>query len=154
MKVVRVGKWILVAGAALLLLSQVVRPARTNPPIDRSHSIENQMTIDLPVASTLRRSCFDCHSNETVWPWYSNVAPVSWFVINHVNEGRRHLNFSEWGSYNENKKREKLNDICAQVKGHEMPLSSYTPLHPASRLTDEDVAALCTWASAQHNAIK
>ena len=154
MKVVRIAKWLLLVVVALFLLAQIVRPARTNPTVSSSLSIENQVAVDTNVVATLRRSCFDCHSNETVWPWYSNVAPVSWFVINHVSEGRRHLNFSEWGNYSETKKRERLNDICTQVKEHEMPLSSYTPLHPGSSLTEQDIQSLCAWTNAQRNGVK
>ena len=87
----------LIAGiAALLLTIQFIRPAKTNPPIVRERTLEAAVAVPPEVEAILARSCNDCHSNGTEWPWYSNVAPVSFFVINHVNEGRRHLNFSEW----------------------------------------------------------
>ena len=78
------------------------------------------------VAGVLNRSCMDCHSNRTDWPWYSNVAPASWFVVDHVNHGRRHLNFSRWGQYTRRDRLSLLNQICATTKGGSMPLGSYT----------------------------
>lgn len=85
----------------------------------------------------MRRACFDCHSNQTVWPWYSYVAPVSWLVQNDVDGGRQHLNFSEWDRPQRHAK-----DVAAQVKQGEMPLWFYLPMHPAARLTAEEKRAL------------
>jgi len=84
-----------------------------------------------------RRACFDCHSNETVWPWYSHVAPVSWLVQNDVDGGRRHLNFSEW-----DRPQHHADDVAAQVNAGDMPLWYYVPLHPAARLTGAEKQAL------------
>jgi hypothetical protein len=83
------------------------------------------------------RACFDCHSNETLWPWYSHVAPVSWLVQDDVNGGRRHLNFSEW-----NRPQDHAVDVAAQVRQGDMPLWFYLPLHPAARLTAAEKQAL------------
>lgn len=151
LKVLRFVKWALLIAVVLILGAQVIRPARTNPSVDQALSIENQMKVEPQVESILERSCFDCHSDKTVWPWYSNVAPVSWFLINHVNEGRRHLNFSQWGQYDQNRRRARLREICDQVKAKEMPLSSYTPLHPKAKLTGTDIGTLCNWASRDPN---
>jgi hypothetical protein len=93
----------------------------------------------------LRRSCNDCHSSETVWPWYSNVSPVSWFLKSHIDEGRRELSFSEWATYPKRKRERKLHEMCEQVEAGEMPLKSYLPLHPSARLSDEDKRRLCEW---------
>lgn len=142
----RILKWVFVLGILLVVVAQFVRPAKTNPTTDPSLSVENQTKLDPKVSSILTRSCFDCHSNKSVWPWYSNVAPVSWFVINHVSEGRRQLNFSEWGQYDQIRRQKKLKEICDQVKAHEMPLSSYTPLHPNSKLSEDDINTLCDWS--------
>ena len=75
---------------------QLIRPARTNPPVDQSHTLEAVVFVPPKIESILQRACDDCHSDLTRWPWYSNVAPVSWFVIDHVDSGRLHVNFSEW----------------------------------------------------------
>jgi hypothetical protein len=98
------------------------------------------------VAAILERSCNDCHSSETSWPWYSNVSPVSWFLKQHVDEGRRELSFSEWATYPKRKRERKLHEICEQVESGQMPLASYLPLHPSARLSDEDKRVLCDWA--------
>jgi hypothetical protein len=143
--------WILLVAAILLVVIQFVGPAKSNPTIDPALSIASQMHVDPKVEAILQRSCFDCHSDHTRWPWYSNVAPVSWFVINHVNDGRRNLNFSEWGNYDQKRRARRLEQMCDMVRTGEMPLSSYTPLHPGSKLTDEDIKNLCNWAQAQHD---
>lgn len=82
--------------AALLVVAQFIRPARTNPVSAPGHALEDVVAVPPAVEAVLTRSCGDCHSDRTRWPWYSQVAPVSWFVINHVQEGRRHMNLSEW----------------------------------------------------------
>ncbi len=138
-------RWLLVIGVGLLVIAQFIRPAKTNPAADQSLALEVQMHVEPKVSAIIDRSCADCHSNKTRWPWYSNVAPVSWFVIDHVNHGRSHLNFSEWGKYDGRRQSEKLDEMCELVKEGEMPLSSYTPLHPGSKLTPEDVNAICQW---------
>lgn len=145
----RVLRWVLVIVAGLFLLAQVVRPAKTNPPIKQSAALEAQLNVDPPVAAILDRSCADCHSNKTRWPWYSHVAPVSWFVIDHVNHGRSNLNFSEWGKMSWREQRGMLTQICKLASAGVMPLSSYTPLHPGSKLSPEDVKTLCAWTEAQ-----
>ena len=144
-RVKRVARWVLVVGLCLFAVAQVVRPAKTNPPVEPSMALESHVNIDPQVAGILDRACNDCHSNKTRWPWYSNVAPVSWFVIDHVNDGRDHLNYSEWGKYDASEQQGLLRQTCLMVKKGAMPLSSYTPMHPASKLTTGDVAVLCQW---------
>lgn len=148
-RVWKILRWLLVIVAGLFLLAQVVRPAKTNPASDQSAALEAHLNVDPPVAAILNRSCADCHSNKTRWPWYSHVAPVSWFVIDHVNDGRRHLNFSEWAKLSWREQREMLGAICKETSKGEMPLSSYTPMHPGSKLSPQDVKTLCAWTDAQ-----
>jgi hypothetical protein len=145
----RVLKWLFLIVVVLLVAAQFVRPAKTNPAADPSLSIESQAQVTPAVASIFDRSCNDCHSNKTRWPWYSNVAPVSWFVIDHVNEGRGDMNLSEWGKLDRNRQRHRLEDMCEMVESGEMPLSTYTPLHPGSKLSQADVKALCDWSSSE-----
>jgi hypothetical protein len=95
----------------------------------------------------LERSCRDCHSNETVWPWYSNVAPISWFVIDHVDHGRSHLNFSEWGREDAAHREELLRNICDWTKDGRMPLPSYLWMHRSAALSAAEGIALCTWTA-------
>ena len=80
---------------------QLVRPARTNPPTDRPRTLFARVTVSAADRRGAERACRDCHSNDTRWPWYSNVAPVSWFVIDHVNHGRSHFNYSDWAGSQE-----------------------------------------------------
>jgi hypothetical protein len=148
-KLRRVLKWLVIVIACGFVALQFYRPARTNPVIDPSLSFESRLQVSPQVVSVLNRSCIDCHSNKTRWPWYTNVSPVSWFIVDHVNDGRKHVNFSEWGSYDQNKQSKRLQEICEQVQDGLMPLSSYTPLHPGSELSAEDKKLLCDWAEAE-----
>ncbi|HEY8187014.1 MAG TPA: heme-binding domain-containing protein [Pyrinomonadaceae bacterium] len=148
-KLFRIIRWVVIVGAACFVVSQFIGPAKTNPSTDASLSIESRLPLTPQVTTILDRSCNDCHSNKTRWPWYSNVAPVSWFVINHVDEGRQNLNFSEWGRYTQRDVDGLLKQICREVKGGGMPLSSYTPLHPGSKLSAEDVKTLCDWTTSE-----
>ena len=138
--------------ASLLLIFacvQLVRPARVNPPVVAGRSLEENAQLTPEVSEVLKRSCMDCHSNKTVWPWYSNIAPVSWMLVNHVNEGRDHLNFSEWASYDRRETLGLLREICKYVKGGAMPLDSYTLIHRSAALRPGDVSTLCLWSSGE-----
>ena len=138
-----------VVTALLFAGAQVYRPDRTNPPVVEGRTLRASTRLPPEVAAVLERSCNDCHSSETAWPWYSNVAPASWFLKWHVDEGRRELSFSEWATYSKRKRERKLHEICQQVEAGEMPLKSYLPLHPSARLSDEDRRLLCEWARAE-----
>jgi len=127
-----------------LVGAQAVRLERTNPPVEEARTVAGTMTVPPAAGVVLERACRDCHSNRTQWPWYSNVAPVSWFVIDHVNHGRSHLNFSEWSSYQPDRRRELVDGICKQARDGTMPLPSYTWIHWNARLSPADIDALCT----------
>ena len=137
----------------LFVLAQLIRPARTNPPIDSSKTIESRTTMPAEVANILKRSCRDCHSNATVWPWYSNVAPISWLLISHVNEGREHVSLSNWGDYSTADARKRLEEMCAEVREGEMPMSSYVLIHRSAALSDPDREALCAWTERERAAL-
>jgi len=106
------------------------------------------MTVPPEVAGILTRACQDCHSNQTVWPWYSRIAPVSWLTIHDVNEGRGELNFSEWSRYTARRQDRKLKEICEQVERGEMPMPIYTVTHPQAKLTASDRKTICVWSGA------
>lgn len=144
-------RWLLLIGVGLFVIAQFIRPARTNPGSDQSLALESHVQVEPKVAAILDRSCADCHSNKTRWPWYAHVAPVSWFVIDHVNHGRSHLNLSEWGNYDASEQKDLLGEICKEVKSGSMPLSSYTPLHPGSKLSGDDVKTICDWSQKAQN---
>lgn len=136
-------KLAVVALVAVFALAQLVQPTRTNPPVDTAASFAAVAKPTPQVAAILDRSCRDCHSSNTVWPWYSHVAPMSWLVARDVNNGRRKLNFSQWNLYGAEMTQIKMGEVCEQVKANKMPLPFYTPLHPEARLTPEDVQTLC-----------
>jgi cytochrome c553 len=98
------------------------------------------------VQAILERSCFDCHSSHTKFPWYSNIAPVSWFTKDHVKEGREHLNFSTWNSYEDEKKLKYLEKLPKAIK-EKMPMSSYLIMHKEAKLSEEDKKAIAEWAT-------
>jgi len=148
-KILRVLKWMAIVLVVLFLVIQFIRPARTNPPVDESQTIFARTQMTPQVAAILERSCRDCHSNKTVWSWYTNVAPISWWLSNHVNEGRQNLNLSEWGKLPPDRQDRKLRQICDEVSDGVMPLSSYLPMHPQARLSDQDKKTLCDWTEAE-----
>lgn len=127
------------AGAACLVAAQFVPVTRDNPPV------ETPVPAPPAVESILRRACYDCHSNETVWPWYSRVAPVSWVVARDVHQGRRHLNFSTWNRLDSRQRSDLLEEVWEEIAAGDMPMAIYLPLHPEARLTDADKAAVEAW---------
>jgi Haem-binding domain len=124
---------------------QFIRPEKTNPPVNQPETIQATMQIPENVQSILKRSCNDCHSHETVYPFYSNIAPISWQVIDHINEGRRKLNFSIWNTYDEKKKKRKLEGICEEMQSGEMPMSQYTLIHRDAIVSADDIKSICDW---------
>ena len=142
---VPVGKSIM-ALLGLFLVIQIVRPARTNPPIDPGRMLEAKVEVPSDVEAILNRACADCHSNRTRWPWYSSVAPVSWLVVNDVTEGRRHLNLSDWEQRHRHEG-SPFDEMCKQVRDGEMPPWYHRPLHPESRLSPSDVQTICAWTA-------
>jgi hypothetical protein len=134
----KIVKWLLVFVVVIQLVP--FGHSHTNPPAKKEPVWDSPQTKDL-----IQRACYDCHSNETTWPWYSNVAPMSWLVQQDVNDGRGHLNFSEWnGPAGAGSKHVK--DVAEQVKEGEMPPWFYRPMHPLSRLNDTEKLALIAGA--------
>lgn len=143
----RRAKHILIGVAVFFVVIQVVRPAHTNPPIDSSKAISAKVTVDPAVQSIFNRACNDCHSNNTVWPWYSNVAPVSWLVWRDVNDGRRHMNLSDFQTTPIQREGRNIQGICEETRRGSMPMSIYVPMHPLSKLTSSDIDTLCSWSN-------
>lgn len=142
-------KIIAIALVVIFIAIQFYRPDFTNPPISAEQTLESTAQVPETVEKILTRSCNDCHSNKTAYPWYSQIAPSSWFLSNHIKEGRTELNFSEWGTYEARRKRRKLDEICDQIKTREMPLPSYLWIHWGAKLSDEDIKTLCDWTEAE-----
>ena len=139
---------------AVALAIQVRQPDRTNPPVDPALPIARHLTVPSEVASILDRACRDCHSNETRWPLYAYLAPLSWQVAEHVANGRQELNLSEWGTYDNDTALDLLTVMCRQVRSRAMPLPSYTRLHRDARLSDDDIARVCAWTSAERRKLR
>ncbi len=115
-------------------------------PADVPSKAEDEIKAPENVQAILKRSCFDCHSNHTVYPWYSNIAPVSWFTKGHVKEGREHMNFSTWASYEDEKKLKYLQKIPKAIES-KMPLPNYLIMHQDAKLSDADKKAIKDWAT-------
>ncbi|MGH7456687.1 MAG: heme-binding domain-containing protein [bacterium] len=135
--------------AVLFVAIQFAGPEKTNPPVDAAKTIQANTQITPEVAAIIQRACGDCHSHQTQWPLYSYVEPVSWFLVDHVNDGRKHLNFSEWASYEPKRMRKKLQEMFEEVEKGAMPLKSYLLLHPDARLSQDDIQQLGAWAEAE-----
>ena len=133
------------AVAALVVVAQLVPVDRRNPPSNSSMAIEASQKLPTPVERVLRSSCLNCHSNRTEWPWYSYLAPASWLIAHDVHEGRRKLNFSEWGTYSAEKREQKLEEICDQVTNGDMPDPKYLWLHRSARPAADERDAVCRW---------
>jgi hypothetical protein len=142
------GRRAVLAGIAVFVVAQLIPVTGANPPTDPTHTVFASMSVPPDVTVMLTRACQDCHSNQTVWPWYSRIAPVSWLTIHDVNEGRRELNFSEWGRYNARRQDRKLKEICEQIERGKMPMPIYTVMHPDAKLTVSDRKTLCEWSEA------
>ena len=97
----------------------------------------------------LARACADCHSDHTDWPWYSRVAPVSWWIAHHVREGRQSLDFSEWEKYSDEQKRDKLESICGVIATGRMPPELYNLMHPGAKVTKKDKETVCQWVETE-----
>lgn len=132
-------RWGLGGLAASFIAIQAVPVERTNPPV------EADLAAPTPVKTILRRSCYDCHSNETRWPWYAHVAPVSWLVVHDVNDARDKVNFSSWELMSPKDEANARHETWKEIENGKMPLPKYVPLHPEARLSPEDFAVLREW---------
>jgi len=135
----------IVVFVVIVAAAQLVRPGRSNPPIEVSRTIQAHVSTSSGLAAILDRSCRDCHSNSTVWPWYTQVAPVSWLMAYGVAKGRNAVNFSEWGAYPSEQQRAALVASCQDVSSGKMP-GPYALLHPEMRLSAQDIETICAAA--------
>lgn len=140
------AKWIVLGVVAALLLIQLIPPGRTNPPVTSSRGLAAHMAVPPEVQSVLKRACYDCHSSETVWPWYSHVAPVSWYVVHDVSVGRSHVNFQDWEAQ-ENPKEglEHLGLACKLMREGKMPPADYLLMHKDASVSAADTNTVCEW---------
>jgi len=130
---------ILIVIIVILIGIQFVPVSKINP------TVTGEIRAPENVMQVLKNSCYDCHSNEVRWPWYSNIAPASWLVVHDVNEAREHMNFSEWQSYSAEDKEDNIEDIWEEIDDGEMPLWYYLILHNDARLSDNDKKTIKSW---------
>lgn len=136
------GMKALAFGGLALVVMQLLPVDRTNPPEDGPLMIHDPVVADI-----VDRACADCHTHNTAWPWYSRVAPASWWLVSHVEEGREHLNFSAWAGQEISRQDHKLEEVVEYVESREMPLASYKLGHPEARITDQEREILIQWAN-------
>lgn len=125
---------------------QFIRPARNEAAAIAANDISKFYHIPANVQNILQRACNDCHTNNTIYPWYTNIQPIGWWMQDHVNEGKRELNFSEFGTYAPKKQDHKMEEIIEMVEYNEMPLDSYIWMHGDAKLSEEEKTAFIAWA--------
>lgn len=143
MKAVKIILLVLVL--VLIAIQFVPSGMPENKPEDEK-SIVHSGLVNEDILNRLRKSCFDCHSNHTDFPWYSKLAPSSWFLADHINEGKSHLNFSEWADYSNRKKIGLFGEIADEVESGKMPLRSYLLIHRDAKLNSGGISSLSEWA--------
>ncbi|MFC4261490.1 heme-binding domain-containing protein [Ferruginibacter yonginensis] len=142
--------WILVIG---FIIIQFFQPKQNKSDVVAVNDIATKYAVPADVMATLKTSCYDCHSNNTKYPWYSKIQPGAWFLSDHVNEGKRELNFNEFASYRIGRQYRKLEEIGNEIDD-EMPLASYTFIHRDAVLTPEQKSAIKNWVIATRDSIK
>jgi len=145
---------ILILLIILVLVIQFFRPERNISTSASSAAIVNQYPISEEIQGILKNSCYDCHSNNTVYPWYSNIQPFAWWQKSHVEEGKSELNFDEFGRYDLQKQRHKLDEVIEVIQNDEMPLSSYTIIHRSAVLSADKKNKLIAWAQQLRKTIR
>jgi hypothetical protein len=132
----------------VFIVIQFIRPSRNETTEASSNDISNAYQVPQDVQTILKTACYNCHSNNTTYPWYANIQPVGWWMQKHVNDAKKELNFSEFGTYTEKRAKHKFDEMVDEVSEGEMPLKSYTIMHAEARLTPEQSKALTDWAGA------
>lgn len=150
-KILKIAAVVLVAA---FVVGQFIRPNFSNPPIVPGETLEDSTAVPAEVQMIMSRSCNDCHSNKTLYPWYSQISPFNWFLADHIGEGRGKINISTWNTYTAKKKIHKLEEICEMLQTKQMPLPSYLWIHRDAILSEEQSKTLCDWATAEAQKIK
>ncbi|MDE3251673.1 MAG: heme-binding domain-containing protein [Bacteroidota bacterium] len=142
-----------IALLVILLVMQAFRPAKNNSG-DMRKDISVSYVVPADVKTILAKACNDCHSNATRYPWYSEIQPVSWWLSDHIKDGKRHFNFNEFEGYRVARQYKKLEECIDEVKKGDMPLASYTIIHKDAILSDEEKNTLFTWLDIVRDSIK
>ena len=139
-------KKILILLAAILVLIQFIRPTKNESATNNNAADSASIKAPENIQALLQNSCYDCHSNNTNYPWYTHIQPIGLWMQHHVDEGKEELNFSIFNTYSAKRKKHKLEEIIEQVEEREMPLSSYTLIHKHAVLSAEQISSLKEWA--------
>ena len=150
-KILKIAVVVLVVA---FVVAQFIRPNFSNPPIVPGETLEDSTAVPAEVQMIMSQSCNDCHSNKTLYPWYSQVTPFNWFLAGHIEEGRGELNFSVWKTYDAKKKIHKLEEVCEMLEGRAMPLPSYLWIHRDAILNGEQSKMICDWATSEAQRLK
>ncbi len=138
---------------ALLIIIQVFRPEKNIGDLV-AHDITTRYAVPGDVTHILKVACYDCHSNQSIYPWYWNVQPVAWFMNGHIEEGKHHLNFSEFATYATWRQYKKLEEIDDEIKSGDMPLTSYKLIHADARLSDQQKMDIRNWVAASRSELE
>lgn len=149
----KILKKVLIVLLVLFVAAQAFRPAKNNSN-DTSKDISKSYVVPENVKTILAKACYDCHSNNTKYPWYAEVQPVAWWLNDHIKDGKKHLNFNEFDGYRIARQYKKLEECMDEVKDGEMPMTSYTIIHKEAKLTDDEKQALFTWCEIVRDSIK
>jgi hypothetical protein len=150
-------RWLRRAGLILLIVFlgiQFIRPGRNRSDNPAVGDIVSLYKMPGNMKAVFENSCYDCHSNNTRYPWYVNIQPVGWMLARHVKQGKEELNFSEFGSYSTRRQRSKLQQVINSIKDGTMPLTSYLLMHQDAKLTEAEKAMMINWATAVKDSIK
>jgi hypothetical protein len=150
----RLLKKILIVLLIIFVLIQFIRPAKNQSTVLSSTDITTKFPVPDSVQQILKVACNDCHTNNTRYPWYAEVQPVAWWLNNHIQDGKRALNFSEFTSYRIRKQFHRLDDIDEQIKKNEMPLPSYTWIHKDAILTERQKLTLANWTQTLRDSMR
>jgi hypothetical protein len=145
---------VLTAGTALLGLASVVHPFGALKARSSNTPLLASAPLDPSVVRIIERSCQNCHSERTDWPWYSYVAPMSWLIENDVRQARSHMNLSHWEGYTLDKQQEILTELSAMVRSRQMPPGRYLKLHPSAKLSDAEIDQIYQWARGERRRLK
>ena len=150
----KILKWAAIAVALVFVGIQFVPTRMTNAAVDESRTVGARLRVTPEVNAILARSCNDCHTQQTRFPWYSRVAPVSWLLDDHIREGRDHLNFSDWAAYDAEEQDLLLQNICRITRRGAMPIPSYLYIHRDAKLSEADVKTLCDWTNSERDRLE
>ena len=139
-------KKILLGLLFILIIIQFIQPQKNNGVAETPKDIAHTVMVPDTVLGLLKTACYDCHSDHTNYPWYSKITPVNWWLSNHINDGKKHLNFSSFGNYDAKRMDKKLDEIIETVKEHAMSLESYLWIHNEAKLTDAERVMITDWA--------